>query len=137
MLAAFPLTLIPLIAFNAIGFLVGGDPWGSEVFAITMVSGAQWSMTLADVMIVLAIVVLFLEIVRAARPSPNTIYNHIGSTVVLVIYIVEFIVVGAAANSLFFILTTIALFDVIAGFTISIRTATRDIALGHSIDGPV
>ena len=56
---------------------------------------------------------------------------------VLVIYIVEFIIVGVAANSVFFILTVIALFDVVAGFTISIRTATRDIALGQQIDGPL
>ena len=137
MLAAIPLTLIPLIIFNVVGFAFGGDPWGGQFFTIAMVSGALWTMTLADAMIVAAIVILFLEIVRAARPGPGTIYNHIVSTVVLVVYIVEFIVVGAAANSLFFILTVIALVDVVAGFTISIRTATRDIALGPSIDGPV
>lgn len=137
MLAAIPLTLIPLIVFNVIGFAVGGDPWAAEIFTLTMVSGVQWTMTLGDLMIVLAILILFLEIVRAARPGPNTIYNHIVSTVVLVVFIVEFIVVAAAANSLFFILTVIALFDVVAGFTISIRTATRDIAFGSSIDGPV
>ena len=135
MLAALPLTLLPLIVFNAVGFAFGGDPWSGQLFTITMVSGAAWTMTLADAMIVVAIIILFLEIVRAARPGPNTIYNHIVSTVVLVVYIVEFIVVGVAANSLFFILTMIALIDVVAGFTISIRTATRDIALGQSLDG--
>ena len=137
MIAAIPLTLIPLIAFNLIGFFSGGDPFAGQVFSVTMVSGEPWIMTLADVLIVIAIIVLFVEVVRAARPSPNTIYNHIASTVVLVIYIVEFVVVGAAANSLFFILTIIAGFDVIAGFTISIRTATRDISLGHTLSGPI
>ena len=58
------------------------------------------------------------------------------STIVLIIYIVQFIVSGIAANSTYFILTVIALFDVVAGFSISIRTATRDIALSpHTIDG--
>jgi hypothetical protein len=37
----------------------------------------------------------------------------------------------------FFILTLIALFDVVAGFSVTIRTATRDIALGHNIDGAI
>jgi hypothetical protein len=39
-----------------------------------------------------------------------------------------------AAHSVFFILTVIALFDVIAGFSITIKTATRDIALGQNVD---
>ncbi len=137
MLAALPLTILPLIIFNAVGYAFGGDPWGGHIFDVTMMSGATWTMTVADVMIVVAIIILFLEIVRAARPGPGTIYNHIVSTVVLVIYIVEFIVFEVAANSLFFVLTMIALVDVVAGFTISIRTATRDIALGSHMDGPL
>ncbi|MHA1554555.1 MAG: hypothetical protein ACTSU0_09115, partial [Alphaproteobacteria bacterium] len=72
MIAAIPLTLIPLIAFNLIGFFSGGDPFAGQVFSVTMVSGEPWIMTLADVLIVIAIIVLFVEVVRAARPSPNT-----------------------------------------------------------------
>ncbi len=52
----------------------------------------------------------------------------------LVVYLVEFIVVGVASNATFFLLTVISLFDVAAGFTISIRTASRDIALGGTVD---
>jgi hypothetical protein len=104
-----------------------------------MVSGAGWNVTLFDVMILLAIVLLFFETLRSAQPARGaTITNHIVSTVVLIVYIIEFIVVSVAANSLFFALTVIALFDVVAGFTISIRTAQRDIAFGHGgIDGRV
>ena len=57
------------------------------------------------------------------------------STIILIIYVVEFIVAGVAAHSVFFILTILALFDVIAGFSITIKTATRDIALGHKLAG--
>ena len=52
----------------------------------------------------------------------------------LIVYVVEFIVVPVAGDSLFFILTAIALFDVVAGFTISIRTAQRDISFGSGVD---
>jgi hypothetical protein len=138
-MSAIPLTIIPLILFNAIGFAMGGNPWGNQLFAIPMVSGAAWSVTLADLMVLLALVMLFLETLRSARPARGTtITNHIVSTVVLIVYLVEFIVVPVAANSLFFTLTIIALFDVVAGFTISIRTAQRDIAFGHGgVDGAV
>ncbi len=67
MLAAIPLTLIPLIIFNVVGFAFGGDPWGSQLFSITMMSGAAWILTLADAMIVVAIIILFLEILKAAQ----------------------------------------------------------------------
>ena len=139
MITAIPLTVIPLILFNAIGFAMGGDPWGNVLFTVPMVSGVGWSVTLFDLMVLLAVVLLFFETLRSAQPARgSTITNHIVSTVVLIVYVVEFIVVPVAANSLFFALTVIALFDVVAGFTISIRTAQRDIAFGHGgVDGGV
>jgi hypothetical protein len=131
MLTAIPLTVIPLILYNAIGFAVGGDPWSAAVFTINMVSGLPWSLTMHDLMVLIALLMLFFETLRSAAPARGaTITNHIVSTIVLVVYIVEFLVVAVAANSLFFVLTAIALFDVVAGFTISIRTAQRDVTFG-------
>ena len=78
---------------------------------------------------------LFFEMLKAARPAQRAIANHLASTAVLIVYIIEFILFGIATNSTFFILTLIALFDVAAGFTISIRTASRDIAFNRTIDG--
>ncbi|MCP4383476.1 MAG: hypothetical protein GY798_19010, partial [Hyphomicrobiales bacterium] len=96
-----------------------------------------WVVTLGDLMISFGIVILFLEILKSGRPSTATITNHIASTVVLIVYIIEFIVVDFCANSVFFILTLIALFDVVAGFSITIRTASRDVTFGPGYDaGP-
>ena len=100
-----------------------------------MLSGQSWTMTIGDLMITFGLVILFLEIMKSGRTSSGTITNHILSTVVLIIYIIEFIVVGVAAHSVFFILTLMALFDVIAGFSISIRAASRDISLGQTLPG--
>jgi len=94
-------------------------------------------MSVGDLLVTFAIFLLFFELMKAARSSYNTITNHVLSTIVLIVYIVEFIVAGIAAHSVFFILTLIALFDVVAGFSVTIRTATRDIALGHNIDGVI
>lgn len=136
MINAIPLTIVPLILFNVIGALVGGNPWAGEFVRVPLMSGLSWPVTLSDLMILLALVLLFFETLRSARPAlTSTITNHIVSTIVLIIYIVEFIVVPVAANSLFFVLTAIALFDVVAGFTISIKTAQRDISFGAGVDG--
>ncbi|MCG8561936.1 MAG: hypothetical protein MI824_19235, partial [Hyphomicrobiales bacterium] len=55
---------------------------------------------------------------------------HALSTVVFIICIIEFLVVPEAATSLFFFITIIALIDVIAGFSVTIRAARRDFAMG-------
>jgi hypothetical protein len=138
MIHMIPLTILPLIIYNIVGYsLSGADPWANELFGITMISGVRWSMTIGDLLISFAILLLYFELMKAARSSHNTITNHVLSTVVLIVYVVEFIVAGVAADSVFFILTLIALFDVVAGFSVTIKTATRDIALGHNIDGAI
>ena len=135
MLQALPLTILPLIVYNLVGYLIGGaDPWSAELFGITMISGARWALKLGDLLILFAIAMLYVEVSKAARASQNTIANHVLSTMVLIVYVVEFLVASVAAHSVFLILTAIALFDVIAGFSITIKTATRDIALGHNAD---
>ncbi len=140
MLTAIPLTIVPLIVYNLVAVLFpGATPdasWTRELFGLTMVSGARWALTLGDLLVALAIACLFLEIIKSGRTGNATIANHILSTIVLIVYIVEFVLVYAAATSLFFILTLIALFDVIAGFTITIRTASRDISYSPGYHPP-
>ena len=135
MITAIPLTIVPLILFNVIGYAVGGNPWGDVILGVPLMSGSSWSVTISDLMILLALVMLFFETLRSAQPARTaTITNHIVSTILLIVYVVEFIVVPVAGDSLFFVLTAIALFDVVAGFTISIKTAQRDISFGTGID---
>jgi hypothetical protein len=134
MLYAFPLTLVPFLLFNIVGFWAGGYPWANEVLAIPMVAGL-WTITSGDLMVIFGLLMLFFETLKAARPAQKAIANHLASTGVLILYLIEFILFGIAANSTFFILLLIALFDVAAGFTISIRTASRDISFGRPDGG--
>ena len=53
-----------------------------------------------------------------------------------IIFLLEFVLVKWAQTSSFFNLTLMSLFDVIAGFTISIRTAKRDITLDRGANIP-
>ncbi len=138
MITAIPLTIIPLILYNIIGFAFPGttigDTWSHEFFAVPLISKAEWALTLGDLMLVVGIITLFMEVMKSAQAGTATITNHMLSTVVLIIYIVEFVAVAVAATSTFFILTLFALFDVIGGFSISIRTAERDVSIGRTID---
>ena len=56
--------------------------------------------------------------------------EHILSTLVFVVCIVEFLLVDKAATSTFFLMTVISFVDVVAGFSITIRAARRDFSVG-------
>ena len=135
MLINVPLLIVPFIVYNVVGLGLFGsitaDPWIDEVFSFAMISGEVWSMSLGDLMITLSLFLLFFEIIKATRVGASSIVDHLLSTIVLIAYLVEFLTVGFAAHAVFFILMIIALVDVVAGFSISIRSATRDVSFNN------
>ena len=135
MLTTFPLMAIALIVYNGIVFGLGGDAltWQNELFSVNMVSGATWSFSLGDLMITIGLFLLFVEILKATRIGSLSIIDHLLSTVVLIIFLIEFLLVPAASTSVFFALMIMTLIDVMAGFSVSIRSATRDVSLGDSL----
>ena len=73
-----------------------------------------------------------MEIFKATRTSMASVIDHTLSTLVFVAFIIEFVLVKGAGTSTFLILGLMSLFDVIAGFTVTIVAARRDIGFGHS-----
>ncbi|MFB9949732.1 hypothetical protein ACFFP0_12780 [Rhizobium puerariae] len=134
MLAALPLMIIPLVLYNLamLGILGGGGvgALGNTVSSLQMLSGAVWTMTVGDVLIVVALVFLFVEILKASRNGRGSLLNHMLSMLVFVAYLVEFLLVQDAATQIFFILMTITFVDVIGGFAVAIRSAGRDVSIG-------
>ncbi|MGI3184795.1 hypothetical protein [Nioella aestuarii] len=129
MLSKIPLLVIPLILFNLglFGLMGGDDPFIRSLFTVEMMSGGTWTMTIGDVIVLVALLVLFVEIMKSTITGMASIIDHLLSTVVFVVYLVEFLLVAGASTSLFFTLMVIALIDVLAGFSVSIRSAGRDI----------
>jgi hypothetical protein len=128
-----PLLIIPFIIFNLgltgiISYEGGPDPWEMVILSVSMMSGGIWDLPLGDLLILIALVLLFVEMVKATRTSNASVVDHLLSTFVFVAFLVEFLLVRGAAHSVFFILMVIALFDVLAGFSISLRAAGRDVS---------
>jgi hypothetical protein len=129
-LAALPLTIIPFILYNLL-MIMGVDLSTSLVGdGVTMMSGGVWKLTWGDLLLLIGIVVLFIEIVKATYTGTASMIDHGLSMVVFIAFLVEFLLVSQAASSVFFLLMMTALIDVIAGFTIGIRVAKRDIGFG-------
>ena len=127
-----PLLIIPLIIYNVVAFVfMGGNPagWSTQLFTVPMVSGVAWSLTASDLMLVLGLGCLFFEVLKSTNTGRSSVVEHMLSTLIFVIFLVEFLLVGAAASSVFFILMMMAIFDVVAGFTVSITSAGRDVTM--------
>jgi hypothetical protein len=132
-LRALPLIAIPLILYNLLVTLSGGSAeefFRAPLFTVQMVKGAQWAFTRGDMIILLTMVCLFAELVKATYTSTVSLVDHGLSMVVFVACIIEFLVVNNAATSTFFFIMMGALIDVVAGFTIGIRVARRDLSIG-------
>ena len=134
MLAAVPLLIVPFLIYNLglagiFGQGVDGDPWAGTILSVNMMSGGVFSMTLGDLMIVIALIFFFVEVLKSTRTSNASILDHLLSTFVFVASLVEFLLVKGAAHPVFFILMVITLIDVLAGFSVSLRSAGRDVNL--------
>lgn len=133
MIAAIPLMIVPFVLYNLImlGFAGNGVSDLAEiVISLQMMSGAAWTMSWGDVLIVIALVLLFIEVLKATRTGSWSVVDHMFSMLVFIAFLVEFLLVREAATQVFFILMVIAFVDVIAGFSVSIRSAGRDVSIG-------
>ena len=133
MLGMIPLLIIPFLLYNLglAGVLgTGADPFATQIFSATMMSGGVWSMSVGDLLVVIALLLLFVEMMKSTRSSNASIIDHLLSTFVFVAFLVEFLLVRGAAHPVFFTLMVITLIDVLAGFSVTIRTAGRDLNVG-------
>ncbi len=130
MLGSLPLMAIVVIAYNVMA-LVTGPSMDTALFDVQLLSGAIWTVRVSDALIVLALILLFLELITATRTSGSTVINHGLSLIVFIVALVQFMVLPEFATTTFFMITMFALLDVVAGFTITIATARRDFSVGE------
>lgn len=134
MLVAIPLMIVPFALYNLamFGLFGGGGVEGLQavLLQVNMLSGAVWSLSLGDLLILAGLVFLFIELLKSTRNSSGSLLNHMLSLLVFVAFLVEFLAVRNAATQVFFLLMVIAFIDVIAGFAVSVRSASRDVSIG-------
>ncbi|NIJ41397.1 hypothetical protein FHS78_001684 [Parvibaculum indicum] len=130
MLGTFPLMALVIIVYNALVYLTGID-LTAPVFEVALVSGAIWTVSVNDIIVAAGLILLFLELIGATRTGASTIVNHALSMLVLLVALIEFIVLPQFGHSTFFLLVLLTLFDVIAGFTVTITAARRDFTVGE------
>ena len=126
-----PLLVVPLLLYNAFAFLIfesyEADFREAVMFSFALPSGANFTLTVSATVLLLALVLLAFEIIKAARVGATSIVDHLLATVLFIIYLLEFLLVPEAATSTFVVLMAIALIDLACGFAVSLKSATRDV----------
>lgn len=132
MLKSIPLLAVVLIIYNLIAFITPAT-LTSTIIDTGLVSGAQWTFVVNDLLLFIAIILLYIEIIKSTQTSASSIIDHVLSMLVFIVFLMEFILVPQVGNSTFFLIMTISFIDVIAGFTITISTARRDITMDQQM----
>ena len=135
MFAAFPLLALPVLLYNLVLLTMRGGlkstdaatQFAQPLFTIHMTSGGAWPVTLGDLFLAAALVVLFIELLKSTNSRNIAIINHSLSMILFVGCLVEFLLLKGFSTSVFFLITLMVLLDVLAGFIVTIVASRRDI----------
>jgi hypothetical protein len=129
----FPLLVIPFAIYNVLAFpsLFPSVNLTSEVPGVQLhlPSGVDWKFYTGDLLIAFAILLLYVEMLKATRLGRRNAFDHTLSIILFAIFVAEFFAIKQAATSTFFLLMVISFVDVIGGFAVSARVARRDAQL--------
>jgi hypothetical protein len=120
----FPLLLIPLAIYNIIVFLMPGVSFVDPVLKLPLMSGAEWPLTLSDMLLTLAILMLLSEVIKGARPGAKYLTDHLLSLIVFGGAAAEFVLWPKFGTSTYFLLTMLALVDFLSGVALRARRGT-------------
>lgn len=128
-----PLFFTVLIFYDFLAFMPG--PMQELLIkgafpAIKLPSGVLWYLTIGEVFILFSIIILFFELIKATKTRMGTSFEHIFSAFVFIGFLLHFILYNEAATGVFFLIMMFSLLDLVAGFTITISQARRDVSYG-------
>jgi hypothetical protein len=133
-MVGFPLLLIPLAIYNIIVFLMPSVAFTDPLVKLTLMSGAEWTVTLSDVLLTLAILLLLAEVIKGARPGAKYLTDHLLSLIVFGAAAAEFVLWPKFGTSTYFLMTTLSLVDFLSG--LALRTRRRAVAVAAAPAAP-
>ncbi|MFO0988185.1 MAG: hypothetical protein U1F37_12605 [Alphaproteobacteria bacterium] len=123
----------PLIGLLAVVYLIVAAVFdtalGKTLFDLTLPSGSVWRFLVSDLFLLIGLVLLYLEILKSTRSGRAQIVEHVASMVVFVGCLLLFLLVRQTGTTTFLLITAMAAIDVVAGFTVSIIAARRDMEI--------
>jgi hypothetical protein len=121
----FPLLLIPLAIYNIIAFLMRDVSFAAPLVTLPLPSGTGLPVTLSDVLLTLAILLLLSEVIKGARPGAKYLTDHLLSLLVFGAAAAEFVLLPQFGTATFFLLTLLALVDFLSGIALRTRRGAQ------------
>jgi hypothetical protein len=118
-----PLLAIP-VGIYAAAALIGASAQGADVFVqrfesgsmpVRMPSDMTWWLSGGDLVVLLAVVLLFVELIRGTGASRYAILHHTAAVVLFLACLGLFALVPAFATTTWFLLTVMAGLDIVGG----------------------
>ena len=125
-LVAFPLLLIPFALYNMVVFLLN-MPFTETAFAIPLVSDRRLPVSVGDLVVAIGMLLLYVEVMKAARPGGKGIMDHVLSFVLLLAIAGELVLVPRASTVTLLLLAVLGFVDLLTGISLSLRARRRRI----------
>jgi hypothetical protein len=132
-MVGFPLLLIPLAIYNIIVLLMPGVSFADPLVRLTLPSGAEWPLTLSDLLLGLGILMLLLEVFKGARSGAKYLIDHLLSLILFAAVAAEFVLWPKFGTSTYFLLALLALADLLSGIALRAR---RGVPVAQRADVP-
>lgn len=127
-MVGFPLLLIPLAIYNIIVLLMPTVSFTDPLVKLTLMSGAEWPLTLSDVLLALGILLLMCEVIKGARPGAKYLTDHLLSLIVSGAAAAEFVLWAKFGTSTYFLLTALSTVDFLSGLALRTRRTAGAVA---------
>jgi hypothetical protein len=128
-MVGFPLLLIPLAIYNIIVFLMPTVSFTDPLVKLTLMSGAEWPVTLSDVLLALGILLLMCEVIKGARPGAKYLTDHLLSLIVFGAAAAEFVLWAKFGTSTYFLLVALSMVDFLSGLALRTRRGAVAVAV--------
>jgi hypothetical protein len=128
----FPLLLVPFAIYNIVAFLMPGVSWTGALATVHMKSGADWAMSGGDILVTFAILLLFVELLKVVRIGSRGVVDHGLALLLFIAMLAEFVLVSQVASAIFFLLLVLSFFDVLGGFTLTLRSERPNVVVESS-----
>jgi hypothetical protein len=133
-LIAFPLLLIPFALYNMVAFLLN-MPFTETVSSIPLAPDRRMPLNVGDLLVAIGMLLLYIEVLKAARFGGKGVTDHILSFILLVAMVSELALVPQASTPTLLLLAVLGFVDFITGISLSIRRKQRAIVVEGANQG--
>lgn len=129
---------LPFMALAVLAYFLlhalSGLSLDGRIFAFYLPSADDFRLSLGEGLIVATAVLLFIELVNSTNANTSALLNHGLSMLLFLVCAGLFLFMPRFGTGTFFVMTVLVFIDVIAGYSISILRARRDLTVERAVE---